>query len=258
MNKKFTKEGSSAEKRVSVVAQKKKNLKRAVIVVASVMIGLCILCGVLYAVSELLKNANNKSNQEQKFEIDGKSYINYYEADYESNIFEDQDYLKKDRTIKYKVPTETGGISIVLDEYEYDELTEGQRFFVSYFDAVISGNTERYHKIFAKEYTENPGGFEIKPLDRTFPMQRIYDIKITELGRTNPNDKSYVYGSKPAVFGVYEVSYKIMKNDGEFRPDLPSDAEKPLIFEIVTTDAGSENELTLIKNIYSYTDISGK
>lgn len=256
MNKKFIKECSSEVKRESIVPQKKKYLKRAVIAVACVLAGLCILCGVLYAVSESLKSSG-EDIENQEFNLDGKSYINYYEADYEADIFEDSDYLKKNRTIKYEVPTETGGVTIVLDEYEKTELTEGQRFFVSYFDAIISGDTKAYHNMFTKEYLDEPAGFEKKPAKREFPMQRIYDIKIKELGRTNPNDTSYLYGSEHAVFGVYEVSYKIMKNDGEFRPDLPSDAEKPLIFEIVTVKAGTENELTLIKNIYSYTDIVG-
>ena len=88
-------------------------------------------------------------------------------------------------------------------------------------------------------------------------MQRIYDIEITELGRTDPSDTSYEYKNMPAVFGVYEVNYKILKNDGEFRYDLTEGGTIPLIFELVTTGVGTQNEKTLIKNIYKYTDISG-
>ena len=89
-------------------------------------------------------------------------------------------------------------------------------------------------------------------------MQRLYDITVTELGRTDPTDTQYSYNGMPAVFGVYEVSYKILKNDGEFRHDIPSGGEVPLIFEIVTTGAGTADELTLIKDVYKYTDISGE
>ena len=57
---------------------------------------------------------------------------------------------------------------------------------------------------------------------------------------------------------IEQESYKILKNDGEFRHDIPSGGEVPLIFEIVTTGAGTADELTLIKDVYKYTDISGE
>ena len=58
------------------------------------------------------------------------------------------------------------------------------------------------------------------------------------------------------MFGVYEVRYKILKNDGELRYDLPEDGENPLVFELVSTGVGTADETTVIKAQYKYTDIS--
>lgn len=256
MNKKFTKKGYSGEKKESIVPQKKKNLKRAVITVVAVFATLGILCGVLYGISEWLSKGKAETYGETPATLDGKSYINYYEPDYSANIFEDEDYLEKDTFIRYVKPTSNGEMSTVIGYFSSMVLTEGQKFFIDYFDRVINGDYEAYHGMFAKEYLDNPDGFEKNPADRKFPMQRIYDIKIKELGRTDPGDTSYNYNGVPAVFGVYEVSYKILKNDGQFRYDLPEGGEKALIFELVTTGAGTDDECTLIKDIYSYADIA--
>ncbi len=256
MNKKYTKKGYSGEKKESIVPQKKKNLKIAIIAVIVVFAVLGILCGVLYGISEWLSNGQSGENVQRAVNLDGKSYINYYEPDYSADIFEDEDYLEKDRFIRYIKPTANGEMSTPIGYFSSMVLTEGQRFFIEYFEKVINGDYEAYHGMFASEYLDNPDGFEKKPAERKFPMQRIYDIKVKELGRTDPGDTSYNYNGVPAVFGVYEVSYKILKNDGEFRYDLPEGGEIPLIFELVTTDAGTDNERTLIKDIYSYADIA--
>ena len=254
-NEKFSKE--NGKKAPSILPQKKKNLKKAVIIVSIVLATLVLLCGVLYFVNETLKNGRI-SGENTEPDTNAKNYVNFYTPDYEINIFEDEEYLKKNRNIYYEVPTATGSAKIVLDEYEENELDAGQRFFTEYFGIVTGGEYEKYHKLFTDEYIKDPSGFEKHPADRKFTMQRIYDINVKELAKTPPDDKSYTYNGKPAVFGVYEVGYKIMKNDGEFRTDVESDMVIPVIFETVTAGYGSEDEKTLIKNIYRYQDIAAK
>ena len=253
MNKKYQKPGVSA--RPSVVPEKKRHLKRAVIVVLAVFALLIALCLALYGAQKLLQDRGSQSDKRQTPLLDGKNYINFYEPDYDANIYEDKDYLAKNRSIRYVVPGDGGSVGIVLDEYDDASLTEGQRFFKRYFKALADGDTEAYHGMFTAEYIAEPEGFETHPADREFPMQRVYDITVTELGRSDPADTSFSYNGEPAVFGVYEVRYKILKNDGELRYDLPENGENPLIFELVTTGAGTENEKTLIKNQYKYADI---
>lgn len=257
MNKKFSKPGYE-EKKSSVVPAKKKNLKRAVVIVIAVMAVLCVLYLVLAAIDGALKESpkGTLESTQKNVNLEGKTYINYYEPDYNTDIFEDKEYLAKNRKIRYIIPNNSGKMSFILDEQPVHELTEGQRFFVKYFGAVTKGDYEAYGKMFAKEYLDDPDGFEKHPSDKKFPMQRIYDITVTELGRSDPTDSSYTYNGERAIFGVYEVSYKILKNDGEFRYDLPEGGEIPVIFELVTTGAGTENEKTLIKEYYRYADIA--
>lgn len=239
--------------KAKIIRAKKRRLKRACIIVCAAF----VLCGVLLAVLSGIDHAlkaSSDTDEPQTPSLNGKHYINFYEPDYDADILSDSDYLAENRTLRYVIPASTGSMSLVLDEYDTSELTEGQRFFVRYFAALIAGDTDAYHTFFSSEYIEAPG-FETHPTDRIFPAQRIYDVTVTELGRTDPTDTSYTYNGQPAVFGVYEVRYKILKNDGELRYDLPEGGENPLIFELVTTDVGTENETTLIKAQYKYADI---
>ena len=61
--------------------------------------------------------------------------------------------------------------------------------------------------------------------------QRLYDITIEYIFEKDMTDPDYGEVTKY----VYEVSYKIMKNDGTFRNDLGSDGSRPLSLEIVET-----------------------
>lgn len=253
---KKTHTSSRTAKPKPTAAKKRKNaLKKGVLAVCTAFVVLGILCGALAGIRHALRKEKTEPAPKTPA-LAGKNYINFYEPDYGTDIFTDKDYLAKNRTIRYVIPHQSGNSSLVLDEYKPEELTEGQRFFVRYFDALAHGDTDAYHTFFADEYVNDPAGFETHPTDRVFPMQRVYDITVTELGRTSPTDTSYTYNGVPAVFGVYEVRYKILKNDGELRYDLPEDGENPLVFELVSTGVGTADETTVIKAQYKYTDIS--
>lgn len=264
MNYKYSKSSPSDAGRRSNLPAKKKHLRRAVFVLILVFAALAVLCAVLAAVNASLakkrRDALGAPNHASSasMTLEGKSYINYYEPDYDADIFADADYLALNRTLKYVIPDDTSSVSLVLDEYEQSELTEGQRFFVRYFDALTHGDSDAYHTMFTDEYVAEPNGFEKYPAERTFPMQRVYDVTVTELARTVPGDEAYVYNGKPAVFGVYEVRYKILKNDGELRYDLPEGGEVPMIFELTTTDVGTADECTRIAALYRYADIAAQ
>lgn len=239
---------------VTAAKKKKRALKKGILIILSAFAVLAILCGILALVLHFVRRKPETAPPVNR-DVTGKAYINYYEPDYAADIFKESAYLALDRSIRYTVQGEASSYSYVLSEHSPEALTEGGRFFLTYFDAVTHGNYEAYHGFFTDEYAADPTGFEKHPTDRVFPMQRLYDMRVTELYRTEPGDTAYIYRGEPVVYGVYEVRYKIRKNDGEFRVDLPSDAEMPLIFELMTQNAGTENELTLIRDIYRYEDI---
>lgn len=240
----------------ATVQNKKKTLKKAVKIVLTVFAVLIILYFILGKLEASLSKANAEKKQNTKieqmnFNPNGLLSVDYYEPDYTADIFSESDYLAKDRSIRFVANSQ----SIVLDEYSADELSCGQRFWKNYFEAVISGDSEAYGELFGDDYSGNPKIFGENPKNKSFPMQRIYDIEVKLLGESQSGDANAVYNGRPAVFGVYEVSYKIMKNDGEYRLGLPSDKIIPVIFEITTTDAGTSDEKTVIRRAYLYEDI---
>lgn len=243
-------------KRESIVPQKKKKLKKAIAVVACVFAVLVILYGALALVSDWLKETDGKNSEgnsdELNFNPEGILSVDYYEPDYSADIFSDKEYLAKDRSIRFT----DGNISIVLNEYEDDELDAGQRFFKKYFDAVVNGDYESYSKMIADDYSGNPAIYGENPKTKKFPMQRVYNINVKKLAFSD--DENNVYNGRHAIFGIYEVSYCISKNDGEFRLGLPSDKSIPIIYQTATFVDDSGNEKTVITTAYSYDDIAGK
>lgn len=221
------------------------------------MLGLLLLTlyAVLGAVSRNLKKTSRADFAAASPKLGDKNYVNYYEPNYAADIFADEDYLAKDRVVRYTYGDDLTRITVVLDELSDEEMTEGGRFFKKYVDIVTHGESDAYKTLFTPEYAANPNGFEAHP-DRTFPMQRLYDVHVTELARTDADDPTYTYHKETAVFGVYEVTYKILKNDGEFRVDLAENGEIPLIFELVTTNVGTPEETTRIRDIYRTSDIA--
>ena len=241
----------NSTERKSIVPQKKKNLKRAIKIVILVFVILGILCFVLEkAESCTRKEFEEKLYGELKFNPDGIVSVDYYEPDYNADIFSEKDYLNKNRVIRYV----DGNISIVLDEYEDDELDAGQRFFKKYFNAVVNGDYDSYRSMIADDCEANPKIYGDNLSNKKFPMQRLYNISVKKLAFSD--DANNVYNGKQALFGVYEVSYCIQKNDGEFRLGLPSDKVIPVIYQTATTGAGTSFEKTVITKIYLYEDIA--
>ena len=92
---------------------------------------------------------------------------------------------------------------------------------------------------------------------RKFPPQKVYDIVVEQLLVTEGDGEDYTYEKKDCEFGIYRVSYKILRNDGYFRPDLYDDEiVRPLVFELVTFNEGKNEGKTFIKNLYTQSSVS--
>ena len=107
----------------------------------------------------------------------------------------------------------------------------------------------------ADDYSGNPAVYGENPKAKKFPMQRVYNINVKKLAVSA--DENNVYNGKHAVFGIYEVSYCINKNDGEFRLGLPSDKTIPVIYQTATFIDYDGEEKTVITMAYLYDDIAG-
>ncbi len=145
------------------------------------------------------------------------------------DIYEDEEWLDKNRFITYV----DGGMSVTLTDGNYDGYGICVDFMALYFEALMQGNAEALCGFYADEYFASNYKWD------EITMQRVYDMKLEHITTTaTPSETVY----------VYKVSYKIMKNDGTFRNDVKSDAERPEFYTIV--DDGHDIRITDVS--YSY------
>jgi len=197
------------------MADKKKNIK-IILIVMAVIVGLLI---VLSGINLILQNVSYSIINTPPTETQ-KRYYYFYPADYDVNIFEDEEYLGKNRYIEYK----RGAVSVLITNDNFDEYGRPLVFFNEYFNAVINGDVEKYNAFFSEDYkNEDNKRFE------GFTMQRIYNITVELLSETVIEEGKY-YGYNRYIF---KVSYMILRNDGTFRDDMGSDGSVPLNFEIL-------------------------
>ncbi len=146
------------------------------------------------------------------------------------NVYEDEQWLGKNHYITYS----EGGVSVMITDEIYDGYGICVEFMALYFEALKMGNAEALCGFYADEYfNDNYRWDEIT-------MQAVYDVKLEYVSAKSDIDKTTY---------VYKVSYKIMKNDGTFRNDVKSDAERPEYYTIV--DDGSKLKITAVSYNYA-------
>ncbi|MBQ8187235.1 MAG: hypothetical protein IJ037_10260 [Clostridia bacterium] len=158
------------------------------------------------------------------------SYV-FYPTDYNLDVTADETYMGYDRLLHYK----SGSVTIDVSAEDAAGYNDAVAFFVDYFDTVIAGDADTYNTYFTDQYYESAD-----PYDR-FAPQMLYDMLIEQLSESTSSDGITTWG--------FNVSYKIHRNDGTFRNDLPSDAYKKLYFELVSTASGDVkiNRITYYK-----------
>ncbi|MBE6636347.1 MAG: hypothetical protein E7618_00920 [Ruminococcaceae bacterium] len=156
-----------------------------------------------------------------------------YEADYDLNIFEEEEYMAEERRLLYRV----GGEGVYLAN-KTDCLNTGDVaiFFFDYFEAIIRGNHEQYNAMFTDSYLAEYGR-----KDR-FTMQQIYDVEMNQLREYTINE------GEPDQTTVYEfrVGYRIRRNNGTFRDDLASRELRWQIYQLYQDDNTGEIKVNLI------------
>ena len=196
-------------------AAKKKKKKRLIVVLCAVTL-LAAVSWVLTTFPNLFAGGKKNSGVTTMYSDRNISYL-FYESDYDLDPTTDEDYMQMDRQLWYK----KGNLAIggELDESAWIDYNAAVRFFARYFSAAIAGDAETYNGFFTDRYYRDN-----KPYER-FAPQRIYDMHVEELSETVNNDGSTVW--------MFNVEYRIMKNDGSFRNDIPSDGSKKLLFTLI-------------------------
>lgn len=148
---------------------------------------------------------------------------------WDEDIYADEEWLDKNRFITYV----DGGMAVTITDEVYDGYGICVDFMALYFEALMQGNAEALCGFYADEYFDSNYRWD------EITMQRVYDMRLEHITTTNTASET-IY--------VYKVSYKIMKNDGTFRNDVQSNAERPEFFTIV--DDGHDIKITDVS--YSY------
>ena len=236
----------SEDQKEQIKQTKAKEKKLAKRIIGIFLVVAIIVAGV-FVVTKILENKEQEYEYVSVEQI-AETYptLNPYDADFE------KDLSAYNPPVMYVFPD---GNAYDIKEIPTDTQNEAHRFFKDYFDLLKNGDYENYGALFTKSYKKDPKGFE-KDFTRMFPPQKLADIKVKELMRSTDTRQKYKYEGKECFFGYYLVSYKIIENDGMFRRDLYArEVERPLVFELVTFDKDTENEVTLIKNIYTESSI---
>lgn len=198
--------------------------------IAKLMISaVCILTALFLALNLILESGVFSSLFGEKIKYReypplGEEY--FCTPDWEENIFEDTEYLKKNRLIHYS----SSNITLHL-ENDDDFISAGPIavFFRDYFRAVINGDHEAYNDLLTDLYKKEYG--EKAP----FTMQKLYDIDVIDL-----NCISYLNEGKTNQITVYEfdVAYRIMDNNGTFRNNLLSDDKREVRYFLYQYSSG--------------------
>ncbi len=205
------------------IADKKKRLKKSLKTVLIVFLSLGLLVVVLPAVVRWLHPADQTVEYED---------WQFFEPDYDKNIFEDEVYMSLNRNIYF----DRGGREVPVTPLNRAELDPAAGFFYDYINCIIRGDYETYPSFYTDECKSDPN-FKCP---EEFTMQGIYDIKIHFLNFEYNEDNN-------PVSELYEVSYRIFENNGTYRRDILPDEPRTRIFEITLDGGPMINSITYLK-----------
>lgn len=183
----------------------KQFFKKKIIVTISILAGLLLLMYVLTLILPLISQKLQHGTEEKN------ANFNFYEPDFEENIFEDQDYLSliANGILKY----DNGSNSVVTISFENaSDHGDAVKLLTDYVHSIINGDNELYNSFFSSEYLNVNGSKE------EFTMQKIYNGLITYYSSEQVTDKSGNYTKY-----IYKLKYQIYENNGTFRRDIGED-----------------------------------
>lgn len=158
---------------------------------------------------------------ERKAEKDAqKVHFDFAPANYDENIFEDQEYLALiEKGFIYYTDYATN-ITLGIEYEDAIDYGEDVLFMVDYIYAIVAGDAEEYNKFFSDAYYKKN-----EPKDK-FTMQKLYEVNISKVSVTQVTDKS---GNTHNEY-QYIVKYRILDNNGTFRDDFNTGTKEQYIF----------------------------
>lgn len=222
--------------------KKKQQYKKPVAIGCAAAVAVCIVGGIWMYIDSRPESPEKPAETRDPadttqyvYTADGYHRPSFYDADYDTDIFTYKPWLDKIRYITFK----NGGYSVMITDGSHSDYGEPVAMFAEYFDALMNGDADRLNSFYSDSY------FESNPRYEGFTMQKIYDITVELIASA---DKKNDDGSDVIEY-VYKLSYKILENDGTFRSDIESDANRSQFYTV--TDDGASVKITAVS--YSYT-----
>ena len=178
--------------------------KKKLITVLGIALGVVVLLCVTLAILPLLSEEEAPDNSfDNNFKID----YNFYPADYNEDIFTDEEYL---RLIEYGILEYDDGAMITeVNDENADGYGKPVELIVDMLYAAINGDADEYNSYFSKKY------FKTNEAKDKFTMQKIYDGRITFFACEDISENGKQYTEY-----TFKLKYRIFKNNGTFRDDI--------------------------------------
>ena len=203
-----------ADKKINAEQQEKsaKNKKILIRVICIVVATLVVLMAASFAMNLYLERKAEKDAQ--------KIHLNFAPADYDENIFEDQEYINLIKNGFIDYTDYATNLTLGIDYSDALGYGADVQFMVEYIYAIIDGDVEAYNSFFSDEYYKKNDPKE------NFTMQKLYEVNISRVSETQKTDKS---GNTYNEY-QYIVKYKILDNNGTFRNDFNAGTKEQYIF----------------------------
>ncbi len=198
----------------------RKKKKRIILAVFAGLVVFSILGSVFLFAGDSLASLFSADGQTAR----EKPVYSFYPPDFRSDVFSDADYLDTDRSVCY---TEDG-VSLYSSGDDFSSFGAEGAFLAEYFAAAVRGDVQYVNSCYSDDYISKNG--EKAP----FPMQRIYELVIEKKSVAFIEEGEYA----GFVRSTFDVSYKIRKNDGLFDDDIPSDASRKRLYELLSGPSG--------------------
>ena len=187
-----------------------KNLKKRILTVFLVIVGVLIVLGLLVHLLTKWDNGLSEEDQDGKQPIESVTieFSTEYVTD-EEELLSDDKYLGYDRTVYY-VPQ--AGVVIGLTEDSYDDYGACTELICNFLTSIINGDADSYNEYFSELY------YKTNAPQAPFSMQKLYAITITPYSETDKSSDGRKYTEY-----IYALDYRIRRNNGSLRPDIDSD-----------------------------------
>lgn len=175
--------------------------RKLIAILVIVLAAIFLICGAFAVIPALF------DDEVEPYSEPPRANYNFYEPDYDENIFEDEEYLLliKNGIFEY----DDGAVISMVDKNNAYQHGPALELVVDMLYSVVNGNVKEYNSYFSDRYFETR-----EPKDK-FTMQKIYDGRITYFALEVKSEDGKEYTEY-----TYKLKYRILENNGTFRDDI--------------------------------------